>query len=70
MGGNMKYKSYMKEVADIVGVEMNEEFKMSNSFDFVTYKITEEGLFDCFGNKCRESLGTLLEGGIKIIKLL
>ena len=64
----MKYKSYMKEVANILGVEMNEEFKISNSLDFVTYSITEDGLFDCFGNKCREQLGMILDGGRKIIK--
>lgn len=57
----------MKEIANVLGVEIGEEFKTTNSFDFVTYKITEDGLFDCFGNKCREHLGLLLEG--KIIKL-
>lgn len=69
MGGNMKYKGYMKEIAKLLGVEIGEEFKTTNSFDFVTYKITEDGLFDCFGNKDRETLSMILEGTRKLIKL-
>ena len=65
----MKYKSYMEEIANVLGVEMNEEFKTTNELEFLTFKITEDGLFDCFGNKDREALAMILEGKRKLIKL-
>ena len=69
MGGNMKYKSYMKEIANVLGVDMNEKFKTTNELEFMTFKITEDGLFDCFGNRDRETLSMILEGTRKLIKL-
>ena len=65
----MKYKGYMKEIANVLGVEMNEEFKTTNELEFMTFKITEDGLFDCFGNRDRETLSMILEGTRKLIKL-
>lgn len=65
----MKYKGYMKEIANVLGVDMNEKFKTTNELEFMTFKITEDGLFDCFGNRDRETLSMILEGTRKLIKL-
>lgn len=65
----MKNKGYMKQTANMFGVKLHEEFKTTNNFDYVTFRLTEDGLFDCFGNRARETLAMILEGTIKIIKL-
>lgn len=65
----MKNKDYMKQIANMLGVKLHEEFKTTNSLKYVTFRLTEDGLFDCFGNKSRETLAMILEGTIKIIKL-
>ena len=62
-------ENYMSEVAKLLGVELGEEFKTTNSLPFITFRITENGMFDSFGNKSRESLAMILEGKMKIIKL-
>ena len=62
-------KDYMNEVAKVLGVEMNEWFKTTNELEFLTFRITEDGLFDCFGNRDRETLAMILEGKRKLIKL-
>lgn len=62
----------MKEVAQMLGVELGEEFKIK--YDHFKYKITERGLerFDSYDNRWYLGAPTfveLLRGDCKIIKL-
>lgn len=64
--------NYMKEVAQMLGVELGEEFKIKH--DHFKYKITEKGLerFDSYDNRWYLVAPTLVElllGDSKIIKL-
>jgi hypothetical protein len=55
--------NYMAEVAKMLGVEMNEEFKCEGSN--CTYKITEQGLW-CNGFYGADSLMMILKGTLQI----
>lgn len=58
----------MKEVANLLGVELGERFNIEDDLDN-PYFITEEGLFDCDSYPDGENLIKLLNGNAKIIKL-
>ena len=63
--------NYMEQVAQMLGVELEEEFKVDCSH--VTYKITEDGMFYWSGEQygwqsINGWLTELLSGKIKIIK--
>ena len=65
----------MKEIAQILGVEFNEEFKIEGYVDHLRYKLTEENL-ECFTYDKRNTVHTvpatlarLLNGQCKLIKL-
>ena len=62
-------KNYMKETAKLLGVEINEEFKIGTFLN--SYKLTEQGLF--FKNNkeweyADATLSDLLTGKIEILK--
>lgn len=63
-------KNYMQDVAKMLGVELEEEFKIENSS--LLYKFTEQGLFfkDNEGwNYAYDILDDLLKGDAEIEKL-
>lgn len=60
-------ESKMKEVANILGVELGEEFKIKG--DDRTFKFTNDGLFDCYScNLLVFTLNNLLTGISEIEK--
>lgn len=70
--------NYMKEVAQMLGVELGEEFKISYTHDVLcgrskyNFAITENGLIEIVGKSCferNETLMELLNGECKVIKL-
>ena len=56
----------MKEVANILGVELGEEFKIKGCDR--TYRFTIYGLFDCHSNEAKYTLYFLLTGKYEIEK--
>lgn len=60
-------KNYMKEIAEILGVELGETFKVT--YDTCSYKLMEDGMYTDAGNKCPAILFKILLGEIDIIKL-
>ncbi len=63
--------NYMKEVAALLGVELNEEFKIVDENDETflnTYKITENGLLNCDRHYECDLIG-LLTGDWQVKKL-
>lgn len=67
--------NHMKEIAQILDVELNEEFKIEGYVDHLRYKLTEENL-ECFTNDKQYAVHTvpatlvrLLNGQCKLIKL-
>lgn len=62
-------KNYMNGVAKLLGVELNEEFKIETFLN--SYKLTEQGLFFKNGRKWEyadATLSDLLTGKIEIVK--
>lgn len=59
-------ESKMKEVANILGVELGEEFKIKG--DDRTFKFTNDGLFDCYSCNISLTLNLLLNGKCEIEK--
>lgn len=62
-------KNYMNDVAKLLGVELNEEFRIGN-FPLL-YKFTEQGLFFKDNNKWEyayDTLDDLLTGKTEIVK--
>ena len=62
----------MKEVAQLLGVELGEKFKIAgiNGVFNNTYAIAESGLKDCINNAlCPEILSYILVGTYEIIKI-
>ena len=66
--------NYMKQVAQMLGVELEEEFKVGCSYcPYVTYKITKDGMFYWSGEKygwqsTDSGLTEVLSGKTEIIK--
>ena len=63
----MENKSYMSEVAKLLGLELNEEFDVKYS-NCNPYKFTDEGLVNCNGEDFPSALPFLLTGKFEIIK--
>lgn len=70
--------NYMKQVAQMLGVEIGEEFKVENTHDILdgrskyNFVITENGLIEIVGKSIFEKeqlLTKLLNGNYKVIKL-
>lgn len=63
-------KNRMPEVAKMLGIELNEEFKVEILGDIVTYHFSDKGL-RCEGVAyyCSDALRQLLNGEIEIIKM-
>ena len=65
--------NYMKEVAQLLGVEIDEEFKIEGYDDYLKFKFTENRFLqscgDVYGWVDSISIMTVLEGRAKIIKL-
>lgn len=59
-------KSKMKQVAQLLGVELGEEFKIKD--DNRTFRFTNDGLFDCHSYECKCKLLNLLKGKYEIEK--
>ena len=62
----------MKEVAQLLGVEIGEEFKIEGHSGNVKYRLTEEGLeyFSCGnGFTISSTLNRLLNGEYKVVKI-
>lgn len=59
-------ESKMKEVAQLLGVELGEEFKIKGINN--TYRFTNDGLFDCHSNEIVIKLCQLLKGEKEIEK--
>ena len=59
-------ESKMKEVAQLLGVEIGEEFKIKG-YDG-TFKFTNDGLFDCYSCNISLTLHLLLNGKLEIEK--
>lgn len=57
-------KSKMKQVAKILGVELGEEFKIKG-FNGI-FKLTNNGLYDCYSNDRERMLYNLLTGEYEI----
>lgn len=64
-------KNYMADIAKMLGVELGEEFKITE--DTYVYRLTEDGLKykNEYDNWCYDNTGflNLLDGTIEIIKL-
>lgn len=64
--------NYMKDVAALLGVQLNEEFKIILTDGEVTssvYKITEKGLIGQYAEILQSTLANLLTGRYQIQKL-
>lgn len=65
--------NYMKEVAQLLGVEIDEEFKIEVYDDYLKFKFTENRFLqscgDVYGWVDSISIMTVLEGRAKIIKI-
>lgn len=65
-------KNYMADVAEMLGVELDEKFHIKSSDDWI-YRLNLQGLeTKCQGNKwleCNHLLPKLLNGELEIIKL-
>lgn len=70
--------NYMTQIAQMLGVELGEEFKISYTHDILcgrskyNFAITENGLIEIVGKSCferNETLMELLNGECKVIKL-
>ena len=59
-------KNYMKQIAEMLGVELEEEFNITDSY-YNPYRMTEEGLKDCGGGINIDVLSDLLIGVKEII---
>lgn len=59
-------ESKMKEVAQLLGVELGEEFKIKGLDK--TYRFKNEGLFDCYSYEKKQALYHLLIGKYEIEK--
>ena len=59
-------ESKMKQVAQLLGVELGEEFKIKD--DNRTFRFTNDGLFDCHSYECKCRLLNLLKGKYEIEK--
>lgn len=62
-------KNYMKEVAELLGVELGEKFEIENS-SFNPCYIKENGLYDCDGVNRSGFLVYLLTGEMEIKKTI
>lgn len=64
-------KNYMQDVARMLGVELEEEFKLNNGE--TKYKFTENGLYflapDGWWQWSNVMLPRILRGNVKIVKL-
>ena len=66
--------NYMEKIAQMLGVELEEEFKVGCSYcSYVTYKITKDGMFYWSGEKygwqsTASGLTEVLSGKTEIIK--
>ena len=64
--------NHMKDVAQLLGVEIGEEFKIEGHSGNVKYRLTEEGLeyFSCGnGFTISSTLNRLLNGEYKVVKI-
>lgn len=62
-------ESKMKEVAKLLGVELEEEFKIKgDNSDYDTYRLTNKGLLDSDSFICGYCLTSLLTGKLEIEK--
>lgn len=59
-------ESKMKQVAQLLGVELGEEFKIKGYNR--TFKFTNDGLFDCYSCNISLTLHLLLNGKLEIEK--
>lgn len=64
--------NYMKEVAQMLGVELNEEFNIKG-FSYKKYKITKDGVFICYEEdnkwyKVCDAVLSILTGQYEIVK--
>lgn len=69
------YKNYMKDVADMLGIHLDEEFYMQHTEEnevptYAYYKLTHNGLYECINNKWEYCyvLPLLLRGEYRIVK--
>lgn len=62
-------KNLMQEVANLLGVEIGEEFRLDNPDNDKVFRLTADGLLNDDNILCTESLTYLLIGGCKIVKL-
>lgn len=64
--------NYMKQVAQLLGVEIDEEFKIEGHSGNVKYRLTEENLEYFSGDKgftISSTLNKLLNGEYKVVKI-
>lgn len=62
-------KNYMKEVAEMLGVEFGEKFEIENII-YNPYHINENGLYNCDNDHCYKYLSDLLKGEKEIKKTI
>ncbi len=69
------YKNYMKQVADMLGIYLDEEFYMQHVEEnkvptYAYYKLTYNGLYECINNEWEYcyALPSLLRGEYRIIE--
>lgn len=60
-------KNYMKEVCELLGVELGEKFNVKG-LSYKPYYINENGLYDCYGYSSNGLLFSLLTGKAEIKK--
>ena len=71
-GEIMTYRTYMKDVAQMFDVELNEQFKLRYADDKLSkskYEFTETALVDSAGNPKPGLLVRLLSGNVEVQKL-
>ena len=59
--------NHMKEVAKMLGVEMGEEFEIEGMYEN-PFRLTERGLYDCYGHMMPLVLHNLITGNYEIVE--
>ena len=58
--------NYMNEIAEMLGVSLNESFQIDGCVN--SYTLTEDGLIDCCGELDNQMLALLLAGKAKVVE--
>lgn len=59
-------KNYMNEIAEMLGVSLNESFQIDGCIN--PYTLTEDGLIDCCGELDNQMLAFLLTNKTKVVE--